>query len=38
MVKKKSFLLCIDFELYVVIEKWVNDEFCSVNVYIEYLF
>ncbi len=37
MPEKKRFLLRIDDELYVVLEKWAADELRSVNAQIEYL-
>ncbi len=37
MVKKKSFPLRIDPNLYEVLEKWSADEFISVNSQVEFL-
>ncbi|MDB9805999.1 Arc family DNA binding domain-containing protein [Crocinitomicaceae bacterium] len=37
MAKKKSFVLRIDPETYSMIEKWVEDEFRSVNGQLEWM-
>ena len=36
-MKKKSFVVRIDEDMYKLLEKWAHDEFRSVNGQIEYL-
>ncbi len=37
MSEKKKFLLRIDQEIYIVLEKWAADDLRSVNAQVEYL-
>lgn len=37
MSEKKVYLLCINVDVLVVVQCWVDDELCSFNVQIEYV-